>query len=216
MGLTVSALPVPAMKTVYVTNVKTVWESADEATSTSSPDASSPATAAAATPTLSSEQGLNAGVKGQEAAPAAQSTSSAVGASSETQAPSSSSAETASSSSSSQASPSASSSGGSFKGQGTYYTPDVGACGKTNTESDMIVAVSQDLYKDKQTGNNPNNNPICGRKIKATYQGKSVEVTVADACVGCKYYDLDFSPAAFSKIADKDLGRIDISWEWAD
>lgn len=216
MGLTVSALPVPAMKTVYVTNVKTVWESADEAAPTSSPDASSPAAAAAATPTLSSEQGSNAGVKGQEAAPAAESTSSAVEASSQTQAPSSSSVETASSSSSSQASPSASSSGGSFKGQGTYYTPDVGACGKTNSESDMIVAVSQKLYKDKQTGNNPNNNPLCGRKIKASYQGKPVEVTVADACVGCKYDDLDFSPAAFSKIADKSLGRIDISWEWAD
>lgn len=215
MGLTVSALPVPAMKTVYVTNVKTVWESADEAAPTSTPDASSPATATAATPTLSSEQGSNAGVEGQQAEPAAQSTSAAVEASSQTQSPSSSAVETASSSSS-QASPSASSSGGTFKGQGTYYTPDVGACGKTNTESDMIVAVSQKLYKDKQTGNNPNNNPLCGRKIKASYQGKSVEVTVADACVGCKYDDLDFSPAAFSKIADKSLGRIDITWEWAD
>ena len=31
---------------------------------------------------------------------------------------------------------------------------------------------------------------------------------------GCAYNDLDFSPAAFDKLADESLGRIDITWEW--
>ena len=47
-------------------------------------------------------------------------------------------------------------------------------------------------------------------------QGKSVNVMIVDACGGCSgSTDLDFSPAAFSQLADESLGRIDITWEWA-
>lgn len=31
-------------------------------------------------------------------------------------------------------------------GAGTFYTPGLGACGHTNTASDLIVAVGHDLY----------------------------------------------------------------------
>lgn len=106
-------------------------------------------------------------------------------------------------------------SGDTFSGDGTYYTPDLGACGQTNTEDEYVVAISSQLYKTKTVGGNPNNNGFCGKKIKASYEGKSVEVTVVDACVGCSENDLDFSPAAFEQIADKDLGRIKITWQWA-
>lgn len=93
-----------------------------------------------------------------------------------------------------------------FSGDGTYYSPGSGACGGTNSESDYIVAISQHLYDAKKGA--------CGKKIEAFYGNKSVIVDVVDSCEGCNYYDLDFSPAAFAKLADKELGRIHISWKW--
>lgn len=105
--------------------------------------------------------------------------------------------------------------GATFSGEGTYYDPDMGACGKVNSADEMIVAISHELY-DKYTPNgNPNKNSLCGKKIEASYEGKSVTVTIVDRCVGCAHDDLDLSPAAFEKIADKDLGRINLTWQWA-
>ena len=117
-------------------------------------------------------------------------------------------------SSSSQPSSSSLGSSGEFKGQGTYYNPGMGACGKTSTENDHIVAVSKQLYEQKNKNGNSNNNPLCGKNIKVNYKGKSVTVKVVDSCPGCKIHDLDLSPSAFSQIADKSLGRIDITWTW--
>ncbi|EIM80538.1 barwin-like endoglucanase [Stereum hirsutum FP-91666 SS1] len=91
----------------------------------------------------------------------------------------------------------------------------LGACGITNVDSDKIVAVSEKLF-DTYPGatNNPNANPICGKKIKASFNGKSTTVTVTDRCTGCALSDLDFSPSAFSELADESLGRIDITWDF--
>lgn len=57
-------------------------------------------------------------------------------------------------------------------------------------------------------------NPICNLPITATYNGVSVSVTITDRCAGCAgAYDLDFSPAAFSVLADESVGRIHgVSW----
>ncbi|CAE6419361.1 hypothetical protein ACGC1H_001896 [Rhizoctonia solani] len=110
-----------------------------------------------------------------------------------------------------------SSSGDSYTGQATYYGTGLGACGITSKDTDYIAAVSQLLYDgfNGYTGSDPNSNPICGKKIKANYQGKSVTVTVVDRCVACAKYDLDFSPSAFSKIADQALGRLsDMTWSF--
>lgn len=106
-------------------------------------------------------------------------------------------------------------SSGTHSGQGTYYSTGLGACGITNVDTDYIVAISHQLYDENAKDANPNNNPLCGKKITAYYQGKSVVVTVVDRCEGCQYNDLDFSPSAFSQIADQDLGRIDITWNWS-
>lgn len=105
-------------------------------------------------------------------------------------------------------------SSGAFSGDGTYYAPGMGACGEVNTESDYIVAVSKDLFDQYTPNGNPNKNTLCGKKIQAYYEGKSVEVTVVDRCEGCAYGSLDFSPTAFSQIADQSLGRIPITWNW--
>jgi hypothetical protein len=70
-----------------------------------------------------------------------------------------------------------------------------------------------DVSDSKKTPN-PNNNPFCKRKIKACRGSKCVVVTVVDRCEGCKYFDLDMSPAAFDKLADEKLGRVGITWNF--
>lgn len=100
-------------------------------------------------------------------------------------------------------------------GQGTWYNPALGACGIFNTDADFIVAVGWQLF-DSYPGAtaNPNLNPICGKTITASYQGKSIKATITDRCTGCKGNDLDFTPAAFQAlIGPLSLGRVDgVSW----
>ena len=98
----------------------------------------------------------------------------------------------------------------------------------------MICAISHILYgmffndagqlmaDSASTGSNPNDNPFCGRKIRTTRhrngvaQNVTLDVTIVDRCVGCKTYDLDFSPGAFDKMADESLGRVDVTWAFLD
>ena len=76
-----------------------------------------------------------------------------------------------------------------FSGDGTFYAAGLGACGITNSDTDMIAAISStyfDAYPyvvflvsphavhahtsfSGATGN-PNSNPICGKQIRATCQ----------------------------------------------
>ncbi|KAH7931045.1 hypothetical protein BV22DRAFT_999245 [Leucogyrophana mollusca] len=106
---------------------------------------------------------------------------------------------------------------GTQTGQGTYYATGLGACGITNTDTDYIAAVSHLLFDvfPGYNGVNPNENPVCNRKVTATYQGKSVTVAITDRCTGCALTDLDFSPSAFSQLASESVGRISgMTWLW--
>ncbi|KAF9569646.1 hypothetical protein CPC08DRAFT_623339 [Agrocybe pediades] len=108
---------------------------------------------------------------------------------------------------------------GTQTGQGTFYATGLGACGITNKDTDHIAAVSHLLFDafPGYAGGNPNNNPICGRTVTATYKGKSTVVALTDRCEGCKITDLDFSPSAFADLADFALGRLDgVTWVWND
>ncbi|GEQ68819.1 hypothetical protein JCM33374_g2488 [Metschnikowia sp. JCM 33374] len=113
------------------------------------------------------------------------------------------------------ASPTSSTGDGVFSGQATYYNPGMGACGSVHSDSDFIVAVGDKLYESYTPGGNPNENTLCGAKLIAHYEGKSVEVTVVDRCGSCSPNDLDLSPVAFAQIANQGLGRINLTWEWA-
>ncbi|KZT56491.1 hypothetical protein CALCODRAFT_497394 [Calocera cornea HHB12733] len=108
---------------------------------------------------------------------------------------------------------------GTHTGQGTFYAVGLGACGVTNVPTDAIVAVSEKLFDVYPgyagPGSNPNNNPVCGKQLKATYQGVTQTVTVQDRCTGCAMWDLDMSTGVFDKFADEALGRLNgVSWEW--
>lgn len=102
-------------------------------------------------------------------------------------------------------------------GDATYYGTGLGACGVTNNDQDYICAVSKLLFDTfPAPGGNPNLNEICGRKIHATYKGKTVTVTVTDRCEACAVHDLDFAPAAFDQIGSRDEGRLHgMTWTWA-
>jgi expansin (peptidoglycan-binding protein) len=106
---------------------------------------------------------------------------------------------------------------GTQTGEGTYYATGLGACGITNNDSDYICAVSHLMFDSfpGYQGGNPNNNPICGRRVSATYQGKTITLTITDRCEACKVTDLDLSPTAFSQLADFGVGRIQgVTWNW--
>jgi hypothetical protein len=76
-----------------------------------------------------------------------------------------------------------------FTGDLTYYdSTGLGACGQVLTDNDPIVAVSHFLYDAVAVGTNPNDNPLCGLKIRAerfdeqVNAMRSVDLTVADRC----------------------------------
>jgi hypothetical protein len=106
---------------------------------------------------------------------------------------------------------------GTQTGDGTFYATGLGACGITNNDSQHIVAVSRLLFDTfpGYSGVNPNTNPVCGRHVTASYQGKSVDLVITDRCEACKITDLDMAPSAFDELADPSVGRIHgMTWTW--
>lgn len=95
--------------------------------------------------------------------------------------------------------------GASYSGQGTFYTVGLGSCGQTSTDSQLVAALSKNLMASGK---------YCGDQVKVTSGGKSVTVKVVDTCPSCATGDIDFSPAAFEKLASLDVGRIDIQWSF--
>ncbi|KAK7457898.1 DPBB1 domain-containing protein [Stygiomarasmius scandens] len=74
-------------------------------------------------------------------------------------------------------------------GEATVYAVGgaPGSCGQNHTDAEMVVAMHV---------------PQCGKQISATYQGKTIQVTVVDTCPGCAEMDLDLSPTAFGHWGD--------------
>lgn len=75
-----------------------------------------------------------------------------------------------------------------FKGDLTYYSPGLGACGIASSDSDDICAVSHIVFDAVSKGSDPNSNPLCGLKIRATRfdesvnAQRSVDLKVVDRC----------------------------------
>jgi len=94
-------------------------------------------------------------------------------------------------------------------GQLTWYAVGLGACGWWNNPPDMIVAISHVYFN----GQYPD--PHCGKSITISYQGKTVQVTVADECMGCNDNHIDGSQGVFENFADLGVGEIALDW-WFD
>ena len=102
-------------------------------------------------------------------------------------------------------------------GDATHYQPGLGSCGEQSDSSEMVVALPHSLFDSKMGGSNPNNNPLCGKKVKASFDDKSIEVKVVDRCPGCGENDLDLSPTAFQKLAPLGKGRLkNMKWHFLD
>lgn len=106
--------------------------------------------------------------------------------------------------------------GGPYTGDLTYYEPGLGACGVTSNDNDKIVAISHLVFDAASTGSNPNANPLCGKKIRARRDNKSVDLTVVDRCVGCQPKDIDVTVNTFAMLADVSQGRVLVEWNWLD
>ncbi|KIX00518.1 uncharacterized protein Z518_10658 [Rhinocladiella mackenziei CBS 650.93] len=104
--------------------------------------------------------------------------------------------------------------GGPYTGDLTYYEPALGACGLTSDDNDKIVAISHTVFDAASSGSNPNANPLCGKRIRARRDNKSVDLTVVDRCVGCQPTDIDVTINTFAMLADIDLGRVLVEWNW--
>ncbi|KAI8337770.1 RlpA-like double-psi beta-barrel-protein domain-containing protein-containing protein [Blakeslea trispora] len=91
---------------------------------------------------------------------------------------------------------------GSMSGRATYYNVGLGSCGKTNSDSQMVAALSGSIMSKKH----------CGRSITVRGGKGSVTVKVVDTCPGCGKGDVDLSPAAFKKLGALSKGVIPITW----
>lgn len=100
-----------------------------------------------------------------------------------------------------------------FTGAMTYYTVGMGACGFDDSSKDLtdnIVAISKD-----QMGEQSNGNPLCGKTITITHEGKSVQATIRDKCMGCKSGEIDVSEKVFKEIfGSLDVGRSPVDWNF--
>ncbi|KAI8639880.1 RlpA-like double-psi beta-barrel-protein domain-containing protein-containing protein [Parasitella parasitica] len=109
-----------------------------------------------------------------------------------------------------------------FRGEGTFFSPNVGAgsCGKLYQDYEMVAALNIVQMQEKwpYPAKNPNTNPLCNKRIKVTNKanGASVRVKIVDTCPPCVKGDVDLSVEAFGKIAHHDTGRINITWAFED
>jgi hypothetical protein len=94
----------------------------------------------------------------------------------------------------------------------TFFSQNgvAGACGTVHSDNDFVAALDSRTY-----GNTGAKSSYCGKKIRITWQGKSVDVTVADACPTCENSNsVDLSIAAFEQLAPQSVGLLkDITWE---
>ncbi|KAL5343023.1 RlpA-like double-psi beta-barrel-protein domain-containing protein-containing protein [Aspergillus crustosus] len=108
------------------------------------------------------------------------------------------------------------SNGGPYTGDLTYYDPGLGSCGIDSTASEKICAVSHVVFDAALISGNPNENPLCGLKLRIRRGERSVDVKVVDRCPGCNVDDLDVSPTVFEELGDLAEGRVLVDWSWLD
>ncbi|RHZ76623.1 hypothetical protein Glove_195g12 [Diversispora epigaea] len=101
-----------------------------------------------------------------------------------------------------------------YYGDITFYNLGLGACGTVNFDSELACAIPGAQFDPFTPNGNPNNNAKCGTFVKVTRGNKSVVVKVVDRCAGCKYGDIDLSPAAFNLLADPAEGRVQGCWQY--
>ncbi|EPB89060.1 hypothetical protein HMPREF1544_04183 [Mucor circinelloides 1006PhL] len=95
----------------------------------------------------------------------------------------------------------------SMSGDATFYSVGSGSCGGSNSDNELVAAISSELM-----GSGSKKSSYCGKSITVKGKHGSVKLKIVDTCPGCKKGDVDMSRAAFEKIAKLSEGRVPISW----
>ena len=97
--------------------------------------------------------------------------------------------------------------GATRQGEGTFYVEATGdgSCMFGSSPGDMLIAA---MNAPDYSGAN-----VCGEFAEVTGPKGKVTVRIVDRCPECKSGDLDFSPQAFDRIADRSAGRVPITWK---
>jgi len=93
-----------------------------------------------------------------------------------------------------------------FTGEGTYYNEADGGgnCTFDPIPGDLMVgAMNETQYA---------NANLCGAYVALTGPKGTISVRIVDRCPECKPGDIDLSPQAFDRIAERSAGRVPISW----
>ncbi|KAF1990999.1 hypothetical protein K402DRAFT_312273, partial [Aulographum hederae CBS 113979] len=92
----------------------------------------------------------------------------------------------------------------------THYDVGMGSCGWTSTANEAVVAIPHGMMNN---GANPNNNPLCGKSITISYQGKEHTAKIVDTCGGCDGQAIDLSNSLFTAVAPSGDGRVHgVNW----
>jgi expansin len=96
------------------------------------------------------------------------------------------------------------------EGEATYYdfADGSGNCGFPATPDDLMVAA---MNQTDYAGSAP-----CGACAHVVGPSGEVTVRIVDRCPECAPGDLDLSPEAFALIADLELGRVPMSWQYVE
>ena len=103
-------------------------------------------------------------------------------------------------------------SGETFHGRGTWFSDDSGSCDIEFDQDDMIVAMNEE-----QMGALQGSDSQCGKMVRVTYGGKSVDLKVVDTCPSqyCAEGALDLSQKAFKTlVGGLSKGVISLDWEF--
>jgi expansin len=91
-------------------------------------------------------------------------------------------------------------------GEGTFYgATGEGTCGYPASPGNLDVAALNTSQWDTAR--------YCGMCVQVNGPKGAITVRVVDSCPTCKKGDLDLSESAFTKLADRSVGRIPITWK---
>ncbi|KAI1362898.1 hypothetical protein F5Y08DRAFT_258264 [Xylaria arbuscula] len=105
-----------------------------------------------------------------------------------------------------------------YSGDITYYAPGLGACGYTDSESSLIVALSVDDWAARGSGTNSGvdqpNHPWCNQMITITAaNGNTATAKVHDKCPGCASGSIDVTEPIFMQLfGSLSGGRETMTW----
>ncbi|KAK2460569.1 hypothetical protein APHAL10511_007039 [Amanita phalloides] len=89
----------------------------------------------------------------------------------------------------------------------TFYDAGEGACGRSFTDQDFVVAINPMQYA---------GGVLCFQTITITANGKTTTAQIVDQCMGCPFAGLDLSRGLFEYFASSSMGKIYGTWVLGD